>query len=523
MKTQRYIYIKNFLFPCLFFSAMAGAGTGALIFLFKLCASYVISLSSVLYAAVREEPRYIPLLLLAAAVLGLGAAALTHFIPDCRGGGIPTSVALLRGLVTFRWLRCILSVFFSSMLTYLGGLPLGNEGPSVQMGTAVGKGVVTRHPAWNRYIMTGGASAGFAAATGAPLTGILFAFEEAHRRFSPLLFLVSSLAALTSSAVMKLLCSLSNIPYALFHFGGQQELPLSYYWVPILIGVLVGFAAALFTKAYQIIRRFIRKTLKKVPHTVKIVSIFLITALVGLMAPSCLGSGHDLVDTLMEGHGMGRFLVLLFAVRALLLLTATNADITGGLFVPTLAFGAILGGISGNILTAAHLLPEEYYPFAVITGITAFLSASSRTPLMALAFAFESLGAGNNLLPAGIGIAIAFLVIETIGITDFTDIVIEAKTEAAHAGKHSSEAELDLTVAPDSFVVGKEIRDILWPPSCIVFSVERSDMIHTQGVTGLGEGDILHIHCRTYDAEETLRDLEALVGKQANASFRTFN
>lgn len=520
MKKQRFIYIRNFLAPCLFFSAATGVGTGILIFLFKLAASHIISLSASLYAAVREEPQSIPILLLGAAVLGFGASLLTHFIPDCRGGGIPASIAILRGIITFRWLRCLISVFVSSMFTYLGGVPLGNEGPSVQMGTAVGCGVVTRHPAWRRYIMTGGASAGFAAATGAPLTGILFAFEEAHRRFSPLLFLVSSLSALTSTAVMKFLCSLTNIPYALFHFNEIAELPFRLYWAPLIIGILVGITAALFTKAYRIIRRFIREILKKVPHGVKIISIFLLTAIVGIISPSCIGSGHDLVDTLMEGHGMGRVLVLIFIIRALLLLTANNADITGGLFVPTLAFGAILGGLSGNILTALNLLPEDYYPLAVATGITAFLSASSRTPLMALTFAIEMLRAGSNLLPMAIGGAIAFLVIETVGIPDFTDTVVEAKAESAHHGKQSAEAELDLTVTPDSFVVGKEIRDILWPPSCIIFSVERTSHLHTHGNMGLGEGDVLHIHCRTYDPDETLRSLEALVGKQNNAQFR---
>lgn len=514
MKTQRFLFIKSFLVPCLFFSTAAGLGTGIIIFLFKLCASFVISLSSELYAAVRNDPRLLPLLLLGAVVLGAGGALLTHFIPECRGGGIPASIAILRGIVTFRWLRCLVSVFVSSMLTYLCGVPLGNEGPSVQMGTAVGRGAASRHPAWQRYSMTGGASAGFAAATGAPLTGIFFAFEEAHRRFTPLLFLVASLSALISSAVMKALCTLAHIPYTLFQFGESTPLPLRFFWVPVIIGIIVGLGAALFGKAYQMIRRFIRHTLKKIPHGVKICAIFALTALFGFFSPDCIGSGHDLVDQLMEGHGMGRFLLILFVVRGLLLLTANNADVTGGLFVPTLAFGAILGGLCGNILTALGLLPEEYYSFAVVTGITAFLSASSRTPLMALAFALEVLGAGQNLLPIAIGGAVAFLCIETTGIPDFSDIVVDAKAEAAHAGKTSSVLDLHLTVAPASFVVGKEIRDILWPPSCTVLSVKRSEAVHAHGGMGMGEGDVLHVHVHTYDPTETMAALEALVGKQ---------
>ena len=202
MQTNRLTYVKNILIPCLVFSTASGAGTGLLIFLFKWAASAVIGLSSTVYDTVHEHPAYLPLLLLGALVLGLTAAFVLRKVPDCRGGGIPTSIAILRGLTTFHWLKSIVFVFGSAMLTYLCGVPLGNEGPSVQMGTAVGRGIVRKHPAWNRYIMTGGACAGFAAATGSPLTGILFAFEEAHRRFTPMIVLTSATAVIAGSTVM---------------------------------------------------------------------------------------------------------------------------------------------------------------------------------------------------------------------------------------------------------------------------------------------------------------------------------
>ncbi len=515
MKTNRLIYIKNFLVPCLSYSVAAGLGTGLLIFLFKLCASHVISVSERAYAAVRANPDLLPLLLLGAAAVGLIASLLLTRVPECRGGGIPTSIALLRGIITFRWLRSILSVFFSAMLTYLCGVPLGNEGPSVQMGAAVGRGVVSNAPAWNRYIMTGGASAGFAAATGAPLTGILFAFEEVHRRFSPLLFLTASLAALTASAVMQLLCPLAGMSAALFSFAPAAALPVKYLWTAAVIGIVAGIVATLFTKCYSLIRRLLRKTLAKIPVFVKVTVIFVLSAAVGFFSERSVGSGHGLVDHLMEGHGVNLLLFAVLILRAFLLLTATNADVTGGLFVPTLAMGAITGSLTGSVLIATGLLPGEYYSLTVIIGITAFLSASSRTPLMAVAFALETLGGLPNLLPVAVGGTAAFLFIETMGIHDFTDIVVEAKKELAHAGKTEQVLSLELTVAPDSFVVGKEIRDILWPASCTVLSVKRSDDAHAHGgMVGMGAGDRLLLHCTTYNPEETLLGLEELVGKQ---------
>ena len=189
MKKNRITYIKNILFPCLFFSVITGMLTGGIIFLFKLSAAYVIELSGRIYSFVRANPIYLPLLLLGAVVIAFVVAAILKFSPNTRGGGIPTTIALLRGLITFKWAKSLFMLFASAMLTYLGGVPLGNEGPSVQMGTAVGQGTVRifakNNQAWDRYIMTGGACSGFAVATGASVSGMLFAIEEAHQKISP--------------------------------------------------------------------------------------------------------------------------------------------------------------------------------------------------------------------------------------------------------------------------------------------------------------------------------------------------
>ena len=513
MQTSRSTYVKNILIPCLVFSTAAGAGTGILIFLFKWAASRVIGLSSSMYDLVREHPAYFPLLLAGAGLLGLIASFVLRKVPDCRGGGIPTSIAILRGLVPFHWLKSIVFVFGSAMLTYLCGVPLGNEGPSVQMGTAVGRGIVKKHPAWDRYIMTGGACAGFAAATGSPFTGILFAFEEAHRRFSPMIVLTSAVAVAAGSTVMQLLCHLTDMEYSLFAFPELAELPLKFFWTSLAVGVIVGFSAALFTVSYRHIRHFVKHTLAKVPFTVKIVSIFLLTACVGFISGECIGSGHHLVDEVMEGHGVWYLLIVWFIVRAAMLLIANNSDVTGGLFVPTLAFGAILGGLCGDILTGTGILPGEYYSVMVVIGIAAFLGASSRTPLMALAFAGEALCGLSNLLPITIGVTAAYLVVETLGIPEFTETVVESKAESVHAGKTAQVVDLHLRVAKDAFVVGKEIRDILWPPTCTVLSVHHNpDVVHHE--PRFCGGDLLHVHYQTYDAPATFADLEALVGEQ---------
>jgi H+/Cl- antiporter ClcA len=78
----------------------------------------------------------IPVLIAGMALAGWLAASIRKYAPEARGGEIPTAITILCGIVPFHWIKSLLSVFGSAMLTYFCGVPLGNEGPSVQMGTA---------------------------------------------------------------------------------------------------------------------------------------------------------------------------------------------------------------------------------------------------------------------------------------------------------------------------------------------------------------------------------------------------
>ena len=94
--------------------------------------------------------------------------------------------------------------------------------------------------------------------------------------------------------------------------------------------------------------------------------MFLLVAVAGFFVPSSLGTGHGLIEELLSGAGLWKSLILLLILRMVLLLLANNVGITGGLFVPSLAFGAILGALCGKALIFANLLPEEYYAIPVL-------------------------------------------------------------------------------------------------------------------------------------------------------------
>ena len=516
-------YIKNLLLPCLVFSVFTGVFSSVIITAFKHAVSLVVGLSEKIYDTVRANPAWLPLLIAGTAMLGLASALILTFAHGCRGGGIPTSIASIRGIADFQWIESIFILPISTMITFLSGVPLGTEGPCVQLGTAVGDGVARiigrrKHKGWRRYAMTGGAAAGFGLATGAPITAILFSMEEIHKRFSPLLFSIVSISVAVSQLTSRLFASLGLGSTALFRVDTLSALPITQMFIPLMTGLLCGICSVGFIKLYHLIDGPVRRALRKIPITVKFPLIFALVALVGFFIAEILGTGHSLIDHLLGDHLLEEktfwyFLVIVFLIRAFFMMISNTAGVTGGIFLPTLAFGAILGALSAEAFIALGLMGTEHYTILVVVGMVSFLGASSRIPLTACVFAIEALGGCNNLLPIIVAVTVAFLTVQISGLGDFTSTVIKTRAHMLHKGKAPYVIEVSLTVRKGSFVIDKELQDILWPASCTLLSIERGP--NSTSKLGIAEGDILTVHYTTYDPKATADEFEVLVGDQS--------
>ena len=506
------------ILPFLGFSVIAGLISALWGTAFKLGAEWVIHLSSAAYGAVQQAPIWIPLLLIGAAVLGLGASILVSHAQSCKGGGIPTAVAAVRGIVDFPWLQSALILPFSALITFLSGLPLGTEGPCVQMGTAIGDGVTQclggkKHRVWRRYIMTGGAAAGFSIATASPITAIVFSLEELHKKFSPLLLAGVSVAVMTAQIAAQLLAAFGIGSTHLFHALEIGPLPASKVLVPVLIGIVCGLCSVLFTTLYHKVEAVVRKILGKLSIKVLFPILFAGICLIGLCLSDALSTGHSLVDKLFHPGTAWYLLILVFLLRAVFMMVANTAGVTGGAFLPTLAFGAIVGALCAEAMVALGMLEQQQYLLAVVLGVTAFLGATSRIPITACVFAVEALSGFSNTLPIVIAATVAYLIAELSGVEDFTDAVIEAKERSLHKDKKPETFDYTLTVGKDSFLDGRKLCDILRPNACAVISVEHAHAGHHG--EHLQAEDKVTLRYQTYDPAATAEELNALAGEQS--------
>ncbi len=516
-------HISRSLFPCIVFSVITGFFAAILITVFKIMVEWVLHLSGWAYESVRANPVLIPILIITAALIGVMASLLLSKSHSCRGGGIPTSVAAIKGIFSFRWVTSAFLLPISALLTFLAGLPLGTEGPCVQMGTAVGDGVVQcfgkeKYKGWRRYVMTGGASAGFSIATASPISAIIFAMEELHKHFSPILLSVASISVITAQITAKALAAIGIGELGFFGLSELQAIPAGLFFAPLLLGVVSGVCSILFTRLYHHVDRMMYLILKRFSIKIVLPVLFAVVSVVGFFFADALGSGHSLIHSLFTNGAAWYALVLLFLIRAIGMILCNTSGATGGVFLPTLAFGAMIGALCGNAMIALGWIGEEYYVLMVVLGITSFLGATSRIPLTACVFAIESLGGIYNVLPIVITTTVALLIVESSGLEDLTDKIIDAKLHKITKGKTPFDVETSLTVNPNAFVVGKELRDVLWPNSCVVVAFKRAKPSHNHSV--ISEGDVITVRYVTYDPAATVKELNDLVGEQSEEIVR---
>lgn len=522
MKKQTKHSFINLIFPAFIFGSITGILTALVVTLYKLCAKYVIRASEMGYHYLRAHWYWLPVVVAALLGISLLFAYIYKKIPNLRGGGIPTSIGILRGILSFKWLRNLLGIFILSLTNFLIGVPLGNEGPSVQMGTAIGRGSVfsfaKKHRAWDRYAMTGGACAGFSVATGAPISGIMFAIEEAHQRISPMIIIVSSSAVMFSAITTDLLAMVFPISVTLFPEMQLMTLSIRDIWIPVVVGIVVGLFAVLFLNYYRVINAFFNKKLRKLPHSMKIFLVFLVTLSLGLVSYSFVSTGHELILSLFDGTTALYMLALIFLVRSTLTLSANTVSLTGGIFLPLLALGAVLSSLIGETADKLLGLGHEYYMIILVLGIIACISSMMKMPLTAIVFSVEALSCYGNILYVVVVSAVAFIITEIFGAKSINDTVLDNRVEEVNEGKPSKVIDTFVTVQRDAFAVGKQIRDIFWPANLFVLSVKhdptRSAEVDEHGGKALREGDVLHVRYSTHDEWQTKEELTAIVGEQ---------
>ena len=323
-----------------------------------------------------------PLLLtvafLCSAVLAMfGYFLVRKYAPEAGGSGIPEIEGALEDQRPVRWWRVLPVKFFGGLGTLGGGMVLGREGPTVQIGGNIGRMVLDIFR----------------------LAGILFIIEEMRPQFR---YTLISIKAVFIGVIMStIMYRIFNHEVALIDVGKLSDAPLNTLWLYLILGIIFGIFGPIFNKWVLGMQDLLHRV-----HGGNITKWVLmggaiggLCGLLGFVAPATSGGGFNLIPIATAGNFSMGMLVFIFVARVITTLLCFSSGAPGGIFAPMLALGTVLGTAFGMV--AVELFPQyhlEAGTFA-IAGMGALLAASIRAPLTGIILVLEMTDNYQLILP----------------------------------------------------------------------------------------------------------------------------
>lgn len=387
---------------------LVGAVGGAVVLLYRLALTWAGTWLFEILEFIKGKPLWCAVWLFGLMLTGMVVGKLTKWEPMISGSGIPQVEGEVSGRLSQNWKRVVPAKFVGGFLCMLGGLSLGREGPSIQLGAMMGKGVsryLGRGDKEEKYLVTCGASAGLSAAFHAPLAGMMFAVEEIHKGFYLPILLPVMTASVTSDYIGSHILGLDPV----FRFQITEYIPQDQYWMLILLGIITGGCGVFYNWSMLKIQELYRK----IPHldeSGRIVSAFLISGVLGLVMPSVLGSGSEMIVELTEGKMLIGAVFLTLAIKFLFSAVSFGSGAPGGIFFPLLILGGMIGAATAMAATAFFGLDPVYINNFVLLGMTGFFTAIVRAPLTGIVLLFEMSGSVSQMLSLSIVSVTAYIV-----------------------------------------------------------------------------------------------------------------
>ncbi|HEX4404612.1 MAG TPA: chloride channel protein, partial [Polyangia bacterium] len=368
------------------------------------------------------------LLLFLPAVGALGAGLVSQLAPETRGGGGDAMIDAFHrkgGVIRRRvaWVKGI-----ASLLTLGTGGAGGREGPTMQIGGALGSWVgslLKVSVSERRILMVSGVAAGIAAVFRTPLGAALLAVEVLYRDdFESDALIPAVLASVTAYSVVISIFGEST----LFAHPGRFPFIIKHLWLYGVLAILVTMLASLFITSLRTVQR--ASAALKVPEWMKpalggaALGVFCVPIIlfVGwrLAQPGqgvgLLGGGYGAVQVAITGaawlptgwSGAGLLLFLCFAKIVASSLTIGTGGSAGD-FAPALVIGGLFGGAFGRVAQMVTGDPRIDAGAFALVAMGTFYGGAAHAPLSSLVLVCELAGSYDLLVPLMLAEGIAFV------------------------------------------------------------------------------------------------------------------
>lgn len=371
--------------------------------------------NGLIYDRVREAPLAAQVLL---PTLGLAVAALA--LSWLGHGATPaTSDAYIKNFHE-RGRRLDLRPFWGRLVAGVATLgtggAMGFEGPSMYIGASVGAALQRRWPRYfsradSKVLLVAGAAAGVAAIFKAPATGAIFALEVPYRDDTARRMLLPALIA-AATGYLTFVALLGTEP--LFAVAGSPPFDFKELGGAVLLGLVCGAGARLYAAVLTRAKQWATRTNPVVRVSVAGASLAVLAFGSNRLfdQPLALGSGYASLAWVTQGSHALTLIVALFGFRLAATACTVGGGGVGGLFVPLVVAGAIVGNATASIVHDTSTL----FP---LIGVAAFLAAGYRTPLAGVMFVAETTGRPGFIVPGLIAAVASQLVMGDVSLSPY--------------------------------------------------------------------------------------------------------
>jgi chloride channel protein, CIC family len=358
-------------------------------------------------AALASPPRHHIWVLLGAGVLTAAGQVLLRRLASGNSIDITEAISNFSGRLPA--LRTLGSATLSVLVVGMGA-SLGREGAPKQAGAVIANALADRtvlSDERRRLLVACGAGAGMAAAYGVPLGGALFAVEVLRGVLALRLILPALLASSTASGVAWLLSMPDEPTYVIPSFA----LSGSVVGFALVAGPIIGFASVGFVRLIQWVDQ--HKPKGPLRLVTPIAALLAIGAL-SIPFPQLLGNGKDIAELAFTDQVAPLSLLMLVVLRPLSAALCLGSGVPGGLFTPSLAAGALLGGSLGLAWSWVVPTASSHGLFAII-GAAALLAATTRGPVSSVVLVMELTGRDRSfILPMLLAVVTATVVARSL-------------------------------------------------------------------------------------------------------------
>lgn len=477
----------------IFRAIVTGLLTGLVVSCFRWLIQHELKWVGSAFQYFHQQPAWLIPWAIGSVILALILGRMSQSYPDIQGSGIPQVEGQLTGQFDEKWWPVLWRKFVVGVLAIGAGLFLGREGPSIQLGAAVGQGFSEsrHHKGISRRVqIASGAAAGLSAAFNAPIASSMFILEEVYHNFSPLVWLSVFISALVSNGVSMAFFGLSpdlDVPH-------ETLFPINQYWALIILGLVLGLLGRLYQYVILSLPRWSKKISWLKPELYPVIP-FLLLIPIAWYWPITLGGGNQLIVALPQMGWSLSVVIGFFVLRFVFSMISYGSQVAGGIFLPILTLGGIIGAAFCLAMVKLGLVPAHYLANYVIYAMAGYFACISKAPFTAILLITEMVGTMTHLMPLAVVSITAYLMVDLLGGRPVYNEMLKAFLgKDTDDDQPSGMTQMTTSIYAGSQLDGCRVKDFDWPQGSLVMAVYRGeDQLVPHGNTKLRVGDVIAV------------------------------